>query len=118
MAHQRSITHLRRSRFYRSLLDFQDDPGQDTLTFSKDVNSTEREDIRQICKHLELSFKCNGQGSQKYMVVIKPNYVDPKLPNFSKEVVAMAADKKRLIIVCDDPDSALKLGNFLATVRD
>ncbi|CAE8630089.1 unnamed protein product [Polarella glacialis] len=40
-------------------------------SFPTSVNSTAREDIRQICKHLCLNFRCRGEGTQKRILALK-----------------------------------------------
>ena len=63
MSGQRSLAHLRRTEFYQQLVVFAGQEEERELKFSPKVNSTQREDIRQICRHLELSFKTHGEGS-------------------------------------------------------
>ncbi|CAJ1396082.1 unnamed protein product [Effrenium voratum] len=50
---------------------FKNDPFRLELGFGTDINSTGREDIRQICKHLGLNFRCVGDGTQKRIMALK-----------------------------------------------
>lgn len=46
--------------------------------FGREITSTAREDIRQICKFLGLNFRCIGQGSQKRMSALKLDNIREK----------------------------------------
>lgn len=70
MSTQRTLQHLRRSPFYSRLSEFVASQSKE-ITFGTDTTSEQREDIRQICKHLDLSFKTTGVGSQKKITVLK-----------------------------------------------
>ena len=53
---------------------FLDDETQETLTLPGSVTASERDQIRQICKHFDVPFKVHGEGSEKYMVLRKPDF--------------------------------------------
>jgi len=53
---------------------FLDDPVSDVLELPRSVTSAERDQVRQICKHLDLPFKVFGEGTEKYMVIRKPDF--------------------------------------------
>lgn len=53
---------------------FLDDPVSDVLELPRSVTSAERDQVRQICKHFDLPFKVFGEGTEKYMVVRKPDF--------------------------------------------
>ncbi len=53
---------------------FIDDPVSEVLELPRSVTSAERDQVRQICKHLDLPFKVFGEGTEKYMVVRKPDF--------------------------------------------
>ena len=50
------------------------DDTNETLTLPKSITAAERDQIRQICKHFDLPFKVHGDGSEKFMVIRKPDY--------------------------------------------
>ena len=53
---------------------FLDDGSQPTLTLPKSVTSAERDTVRQICKHFDVPFKVHGEGTEKFMVLRRPDY--------------------------------------------
>ncbi|CAE7691511.1 ppiA [Symbiodinium necroappetens] len=71
MAYQRGWNRLQNSPHWRPLEAFSKDPLRLELGFGTDVNSTGREDIRQICKHMGLNFRCVGDGTQKRIMALK-----------------------------------------------
>eukprot|EP00931_Biecheleriopsis_adriatica_P013345 TRINITY_DN114713_c0_g1_i1.p1 TRINITY_DN114713_c0_g1~~TRINITY_DN114713_c0_g1_i1.p1 ORF type:complete len:200 (-),score=45.84 TRINITY_DN114713_c0_g1_i1:11-580(-) len=71
MAFQRGWNRLQNSPHWKPLEEFAKDPLKLEFGFGTKVNSTQREDIRQICKHMSLNFRCVGQGTQKRIVALK-----------------------------------------------
>mmetsp|Transcript_64373 Transcript_64373/g.178926 ORF Transcript_64373/g.178926 Transcript_64373/m.178926 type:complete len:215 (+) Transcript_64373:34-678(+) len=71
MAFQRSYSRLQSSPHWRRLETFAADNVRLELQFGTEVTSTAREDIRQICKYLNLNFRCIGQGMHKRIVALK-----------------------------------------------
>eukprot|EP00928_Gymnodinium_smaydae_P042867 TRINITY_DN28833_c0_g1_i1.p1 TRINITY_DN28833_c0_g1~~TRINITY_DN28833_c0_g1_i1.p1 ORF type:complete len:219 (-),score=70.22 TRINITY_DN28833_c0_g1_i1:362-961(-) len=71
MAFQRSYARLQASPHWKTLEEFSLDGTRLELQFPLSVTSTVREDIRQICKYLNLNFRCIGQGSQKRIYALK-----------------------------------------------
>eukprot|EP00929_Paragymnodinium_shiwhaense_P049055 TRINITY_DN24764_c0_g1_i1.p1 TRINITY_DN24764_c0_g1~~TRINITY_DN24764_c0_g1_i1.p1 ORF type:complete len:192 (-),score=52.80 TRINITY_DN24764_c0_g1_i1:302-877(-) len=78
MAFQRGHARLQSSPHYKKLEDFANDPTRLEMNFPYTVNSTVREDIRQICKQLAINFKCIGQGTQKRMIALKLDQIREK----------------------------------------
>ena len=74
MSGQKSLHFLRTTKYWSMLQKFLDDPVSDVLELPRSVTSSERDQIRQICKHLDLPFKVFGEGTEKYMVVRKPDF--------------------------------------------
>mmetsp|Transcript_49838 Transcript_49838/g.93421 ORF Transcript_49838/g.93421 Transcript_49838/m.93421 type:complete len:200 (+) Transcript_49838:88-687(+) len=71
MAFQRSVSRLQASPHWPLLEKFKEDGTKLELKFGNRVTSTAREDIRQICKHFGLNFRCIGAGVQKHIVALK-----------------------------------------------
>ena len=71
MAYQRGWNRLQSSPHWKPLEAFSKDPLRLEFGFGTDVNSTGREDIRQICKHMGLNFRCVGDGTQKRIMALK-----------------------------------------------
>jgi hypothetical protein len=96
MPTQRSLAALRQTAYYRQIAHFgnrnpkfsvtgRTDGEQDNeMVFGTDVTASQREDIRQICRHLDLSFKCVGSGTQKKIVVTRPDYAEIYGPDWDK----------------------------------
>lgn len=74
MSGQKSLHFLRSTKYWSMLQKFLDDPVTDVLELPRSVTSAERDQVRQICKHLDLPFKVFGEGTEKYMVVRKPDF--------------------------------------------
>ncbi|CAE8733808.1 unnamed protein product [Polarella glacialis] len=71
MAFQRGWNKLQNSPYWKPLEAFAADSTKVEHSFPTSVNSTAREDIRQICKHLCLNFRCRGEGTQKRILALK-----------------------------------------------
>jgi len=71
MAYQRSLSRLQASPHWRTLEKFAVDELQLEQSFGTKVTSAAREDIRQICRHFNMNFRCVGDGSQKRIVALK-----------------------------------------------
>mmetsp|Transcript_20624 Transcript_20624/g.30730 ORF Transcript_20624/g.30730 Transcript_20624/m.30730 type:complete len:177 (-) Transcript_20624:409-939(-) len=88
MAFQRNFGRLQSSPHWKPLEAFAADDTRLELPFGLRVNSTAREDIRQICKYLNLNFRCVGEGSQKKIIALKMDAVREKKQ--TEETVAAA----------------------------
>lgn len=53
---------------------FLDDPSKDELSLPRSVTAADRDYVRQICKHFDVPFKVHGEGTEKYMVLRKPDF--------------------------------------------
>ena len=74
---------------------FIDDPVSDVLELPRSVTSAERDQVRQICKHLDLPFKVFGEGTEKYMVVRKPDFsyfAHVEQQSASEQLVVLSAE--------------------------
>jgi len=65
---------------------------EESLQLPPSITSAERDQIRQICKHFDLPFKVFGEGTEKYMVIRRPDY--SYFANAEKE--SMIADLSEL----------------------
>jgi hypothetical protein len=74
MSGQKPLHFLRSTRFWQTVRDFLDDPSAETLELPRTITSAERDQVRQICKHFDIPFKVFGEGSEKYMVIRKPDF--------------------------------------------
>lgn len=74
MSGQKSLHFLRSTKYWSLVQQFLDDPSQETLSLPRSVTSGDRDQIRQICKHFDVPFKVHGEGSEKFMVLRKPDY--------------------------------------------
>jgi hypothetical protein len=73
MSGQKPLHFLRATKFWSMVQNFIDDQSQDTLSLPRSVTASERDQVRQICKHFDVPFKVHGEGSEKYMVLGKPD---------------------------------------------
>lgn len=74
MSGQKPLRFLRSTKYWSMVQNFMDDTTQESLTLPRSVTASERDQIRQICKHFDVPFKVFGEGSEKYMVLRKPDY--------------------------------------------
>lgn len=79
MSGQKPLHILRTSKYWSVVQKFLDDESQEFLELPRSVNSTDRDTIRQICKHFDVPFKVTGEGTEKVMVIRKPDfsYLEP-----------------------------------------
>ncbi len=73
MSGQKPLHILRSSKYWGVVQKFLDDQTQETLELPRTVNSTDRDVIRQICKHFDVPFKVTGEGTEKVMMIRKPD---------------------------------------------
>ncbi|CAK9109390.1 unnamed protein product [Durusdinium trenchii] len=92
MAYQRGWNRLQSSPHWKPLEKFKNDPMRLELGFGTDVNSTGREDIRQICKHMGLNFRCVGDGTQKRIMALKLDIIRER-----KRAEELALDAPRAV---------------------
>eukprot|EP00747_Dinoflagellata_sp_TGD_P166499 gnl/TRDRNA2_/TRDRNA2_189373_c0_seq1.p1 gnl/TRDRNA2_/TRDRNA2_189373_c0~~gnl/TRDRNA2_/TRDRNA2_189373_c0_seq1.p1 ORF type:complete len:239 (-),score=57.45 gnl/TRDRNA2_/TRDRNA2_189373_c0_seq1:37-693(-) len=71
MAGQRSYGRLQASHYWKTLEKFKADDSRLEHNFGTAVNSVGREDIRQICRYMNLNFRCTGEGSCKKISALK-----------------------------------------------
>ena len=74
MSGQKPLHFLRSTRFWSIVQNFLDDPVSSEHEFPRLVTAAERDQIRQICKHFDVPFKVHGEGTEKYMVIRKPDF--------------------------------------------
>ena len=73
MSGQKPLHFLRATRFWPVVQQFLDGVDE-TLSFPKSVTAAERDQIRQICKHFDVTFKVHGEGAEKYMEIRRPDF--------------------------------------------
>ncbi len=74
MSGQKPLHFLRATKYWSMVQNFLDDPSQESLELPKSVTASERDQVRQICKHFDVPFKVFGEGSEKQMVLKKPDF--------------------------------------------
>lgn len=74
MSGQKPLHFLRTTRYWSLVSNFLDDPTSEILELPKSVTAADRDQVRQICKHFDAPFKVHGEGTEKYMVVRKPDF--------------------------------------------
>jgi hypothetical protein len=74
MSGQKPLHILKTSKYWSVVQKFLDDESQELLELPRSVNSTDRDVIRQICKHFDVPFKVSGEGTEKVMVLRRPDF--------------------------------------------
>lgn len=74
MSGQKPLHILKTSKYWSVVQKFLDDESQESLELPPSVNSTDRDVIRQICKHFDVPFKVSGEGTEKVMMIRKPDF--------------------------------------------
>ena len=74
MSGQKPLHFLRATKYWSMVQQFLDDPTEETLSLPPSVTAAERDQIRQICKHFDVPFKVHGEGSEKFMMLRKPDF--------------------------------------------
>ena len=74
MSGQKPLHFLRSTKYWSMVQNFLDDGSQETLSLPRSVTASERDQIRQICKHFDVPFKVHGEGSEKVMILRKPDF--------------------------------------------
>lgn len=98
MAMQRSLAQLRISPLYKQIYAFSSNDEQEFLDFPASLNSCDREDVRQICKHLDLRFITKGDGTQKAIRVLKTDmeyFRKMEVPEAGHELKPLVTELKK-----------------------
>ena len=69
------------------ITEFLDTGSEESLDFDRSVNSTDRDVIRQICKHFDLIFKVDGEGTEKFMRIGKPKYDKNEIGEINYKII-------------------------------
>ena len=74
MSGQKPLHFLRSTKYWSLVQQFLDDQSQETLSLPTSVTAADRDLVRQICKHFDVPFKVHGEGTEKFMMLRKPDY--------------------------------------------
>ena len=74
MSGQKPLHFLRSTKWWSIVQTFLDDSDTQIFELPRTVSSADRDQIRQICKHFDVPFKVHGEGTEKFMVLCKPDF--------------------------------------------
>ena len=102
MSGQKPLHFLKSTRYWSMIQQFLDDPSKETLSLPRYVTAADRDYVRQICKHFDVPFKVHGEGTEKYMVLRKPDfsYFDEAEKEVAKQYINSAeVEKYRNLVI-------------------